>query len=138
MSATLIARQKVSEYEAWRKVYNHADTIRDRHGCTGMSVVVMVRFPTDDPGRALEWVRSHPDIPEEITLYGKTLGQIGHRFLLAEKELIVIDEWPNEESFHTFFSNAPRMQEFIAGAGLPSDPVISIHQAAEAPGTFWT
>jgi hypothetical protein len=39
MSATLIARQKVSEYEAWRKVYNDAATIRDRHGCTGESVL---------------------------------------------------------------------------------------------------
>jgi hypothetical protein len=44
MSATLIARQKVSEYEAWRKVYNDADTIRARHGCTGESVL---RSPKD-------------------------------------------------------------------------------------------
>lgn len=44
MSATLIARQKVSEYEAWRKVYNDAATIRDRHGCTGESVL---RSPKD-------------------------------------------------------------------------------------------
>jgi hypothetical protein len=44
MSATLIARQKVSEYEPWRKVYNEAATIRDRHGCTGESVL---RSPKD-------------------------------------------------------------------------------------------
>jgi hypothetical protein len=44
MSAKLIARQKVSEYEPWRKVYNDADTIRARHGCTGDSVL---RSPKD-------------------------------------------------------------------------------------------
>ena len=44
MSATLIARQDVSEYEAWRKVYIEAGTIRDRHGCTGESVL---RSPED-------------------------------------------------------------------------------------------
>jgi hypothetical protein len=44
MSATLIARQKVSEYKSWRKVYNEADTIRARHGCTGESVL---RSPKD-------------------------------------------------------------------------------------------
>jgi quinol monooxygenase YgiN len=44
MSATLIARQQVSEYEAWREVYNEADTIRARHGCTGASVL---RSPKD-------------------------------------------------------------------------------------------
>ena len=103
-----------------------------------MSVVVIARFPTDDPDRAVEWARAHSDIPEEITAHGKTLGQIGHRILLAEKELVVIDEWPNEESFHTFFSEAPRMREFLSGAGLSSDPVVSVHPAVEAPGSFWT
>jgi hypothetical protein len=103
-----------------------------------MSVVVIARLPTDDSGKALEWARDHSDIPEDITTYGKTLGQIGHRILFGEKELVVIDEWPNEESFQTFFSEAPRMQEFLSGAGLTSEPVISIHQAVDAPGTFWT
>jgi len=44
MSATLIARQQVSEYEAWRKGYSDAAAIRDRHGCTGESVL---RSPKD-------------------------------------------------------------------------------------------
>ena len=54
---------------------------------------------------------------QEITAHGKALGQIGHRILLGEKELVVIDEWPNEESCQTFFSGAPRMQEFLSGLG---------------------
>ncbi len=102
-----------------------------------MSVVVIARFPSDDPGKALEWARAHSDIPEEITAHGRSLGQIGHRIVLGEKELVVIDEWPNEESFQTFFSGAPRMQELLSGTGLSSDPVISILQAVDAPGTFW-
>lgn len=44
MSATLIARQNVSDYETWRKGYDAAATIRDRHGCTGESVL---RSPKD-------------------------------------------------------------------------------------------
>jgi hypothetical protein len=44
MSATLIARQKVSDYEPWRKLYNDAEPIRARHGCTGESVL---RSPKD-------------------------------------------------------------------------------------------
>jgi hypothetical protein len=44
MSATLIARQNVSEYEVWRKAYNDADPIRGRHGCTGEAVL---RSPKD-------------------------------------------------------------------------------------------
>jgi hypothetical protein len=44
MSATLIARQNVSDYETWRKGYDDAASIRDRHGCTGESVL---RSPQD-------------------------------------------------------------------------------------------
>ena len=44
MSATLIARQNVSDYETWRKGYDDAAAIRDRHGCTGESVL---RSPKD-------------------------------------------------------------------------------------------
>jgi hypothetical protein len=52
--------------------------------------------------------------------------------------LVVIDEWPDEESFQMFFSGAPWMQEFLSGAGLSSEPVISVLQAVDAPGTFWS
>jgi hypothetical protein len=52
--------------------------------------------------------------------------------------LVVIDEWPNEESFHTFFSEAPRMQDLLSGTGLTPDPVISMHHAVAAPRTLWT
>jgi hypothetical protein len=50
----------------------------------------------------------------------------------------VIDEWPSEESFNTFFSGAPRMDEFLSGAGLSVAPVVSVFPAVEAPGAFWT
>jgi hypothetical protein len=103
-----------------------------------MSVVVIVRFPSGAPGKAVEWARAHSDIPEEITAHAKTLGQIGHRILVGDKELVVIDEWPDEESFNTFFSGAPRMDEFLSGAGLSAGPVVSVLQAVDAPGTFWT
>ena len=103
-----------------------------------MSVVVIVRFPSDEPGKAVEWARAHADIPEEITAHAKTLGQIGHRILVGDKELVVIAAWPSAESFNTFFSAAPRMDEFLSGAGLSSGPVVSVLQAVHAPGTFWT
>jgi hypothetical protein len=42
------------------------------------------------------------------------------------------------KSFNTFFSAAPGMDEFFWGAGLSSGPVVSVLQAVDAPGTFWT
>jgi hypothetical protein len=38
MSATLAARHSVSDYAAWRKVYDEVDSIRARHGCTAQHV----------------------------------------------------------------------------------------------------
>jgi hypothetical protein len=103
-----------------------------------LSVVVIARFPTADPGKGVEWAKAHPEVPEEITAYAKTLGQIGHRILFGEDELVVIDEWPSEEIFQEFFSSAPRMGEFLSGAGLSAEPIVSVFQVAHVPGTFWT
>lgn len=38
MSATLTARHTVADYSAWRVVYDEAETIRARYGCTGQQV----------------------------------------------------------------------------------------------------
>jgi quinol monooxygenase YgiN len=43
--ATLIVKHAVEDYGAWRLVYNDAESIRARHGCTGQRVL---RSP-DDP-----------------------------------------------------------------------------------------
>ncbi len=54
--ATLIVRHKVSDYAAWRAVYDSLDDLRAQHGCTAQEVAlnpddrkdvfVLHRFPT--------------------------------------------------------------------------------------------
>jgi hypothetical protein len=44
MSATLTARQQVGDYATWRPVYDSADSIRAKHGCTAQNVL---RLPSD-------------------------------------------------------------------------------------------
>ena len=39
MSATLIVRHTVADYAAWRKVYDEAEVIRAKHGCTAQRVL---------------------------------------------------------------------------------------------------
>jgi hypothetical protein len=48
-------------------------------------------------------------VPEDITAYGKSLGQIGHRVFTDGKDLVVIDKWPDPDTFNTFFAGAARM-----------------------------
>ena len=101
-----------------------------------MSVIVIVRCVVTDLGKAQEWVDAHPDVPEEITAYGKSLGQIGHRIITDGKDLVVIDEWPDADAFNTFFAGAARMGEFLSGAGIVGEPEVQIFEALNVPGSF--
>ena len=44
MSATLAIRHHVSDYAAWRKVYDEVEPLRAQHGCTAQRVL---RLPDD-------------------------------------------------------------------------------------------
>ena len=44
MSATLAVRHTVSDYAAWRKVYDELEPLRVQHGCTAKRVM---RLPAD-------------------------------------------------------------------------------------------
>jgi hypothetical protein len=103
-----------------------------------VSVVVIARFSVSDIAGVAEWVKANAAIPEEITAYGKSMGQLGHRIVTDHKDLIVIDEWPDKETFNKFFETAPRMQEFLDGSGITGDPEILMLDSLDLPGTFWS
>ena len=44
MTATLIVRHPVTDYAAWRPVYEEVGALRDQHGCTSERVL---QLPTD-------------------------------------------------------------------------------------------
>ncbi len=101
-----------------------------------MSVVVIVRCSVSDVRKAATWARTHADVPEDITAYGKSLGQRGHMVVTDGKDLVVIDEWPDADTFSTFFAGAARMGEFLSGAGVLGEPEVTILEALDVPGTF--
>jgi hypothetical protein len=44
MSATLVVRHNVRDYDAWQKVYQELEPLRAQHGCTAKRVM---RLPDD-------------------------------------------------------------------------------------------
>lgn len=58
MTATLLVRHSVDDYEGWRKVYDDVEDLRQKYGCSGAEVLVapddrqdvfvIHRFPTLD------------------------------------------------------------------------------------------
>jgi hypothetical protein len=101
-----------------------------------VSVFVIARFTVADLGKTQEWAKANGNVAEDITAYGKSLGQIGHRMLTDGKDLVVIDEWPDADTFNKFFAGAPRMGEFLSGAGIVGEPEVTILDAVDVAGRF--
>ncbi len=83
-----------------------------------MSVLVTLRVSADP--RAVE--ETDPEVLNTVVERAKGLGLISHHFYGTDKEVLVVDEWPDEESFQTFFDSSPEIKEMMerAGAGQPT------------------
>ena len=101
-----------------------------------MSIFVIARFKVSDLDKALQWGKANGDIAEDITAYGKSLGQIGHRMLTDGRDMVVIDEWPDADTFNKFFAGAARMGEFLSGAGIVEEPELTMLDAVDIAGQF--
>lgn len=88
-----------------------------------MSVIVMLQFD-GDPAKLEEFSRSNPGKMEGIRSRAVDKGLIAHRFFGDDAgHIIVVDEWPDAESFQSFFGEAqdeigPMMQE----VGVTGEP----------------
>jgi heme-degrading monooxygenase HmoA len=98
-----------------------------------MSVIITLRLK-GDPKRFEEYAAANADRLRSIADHGKAAGVIGHRFYGAEgNQIMVIDEWPDADSFHRFFDSqadtiGPMMQE----AGFEGEPEITVWQKLES------
>ena len=61
----------------------------------------------------------------------KQYGLIRHRFYGDDSEVMVVDEWPDEESFHRFFQACPEIAGYMEAAGVTSEPVIKFWRPLE-------
>ena len=88
-----------------------------------MSVIMTLRVQGDP--KALERLASeNPDSIRAISDHAKEHGLIAHRFYGSDDgKIMVIDEWPDAESFQAFFAEQqgqiePMMRE-VGAAGEP-------------------
>ncbi len=88
-----------------------------------MSVLMTMRVK-GDPTK-LE--AAERDVVRGVVEKAKQHGLIAHHFFGTDDEVLVVDEWPDEASFRTFFDSAPEIQEIFGRAGVTTEPQI----------TFW-
>jgi hypothetical protein len=86
--------------------------------------VMMTLTVKGDPGKLEEHAGSDPDGMRSILESAKGHGLIAHRFYGSEGgEIMVVDEWPDEQSFEAFFSESgERIGAMMQAAGVTSEP----------------
>ena len=87
-----------------------------------MSVIMALRLK-GDPAKLEEYAKAHPEMAE-IKDDAVKRGVIAHRFFgsLDGSEVIVVDEWPDAESFQAFYSaNEQKIGEMMGAAGVSGE-----------------
>jgi hypothetical protein len=97
-----------------------------------MSVLVTL-YVRGDATKLEQLAADDPNRMRSISDSAKKHGVIAHRFYATDDgDIMVVDEWPDRESFNTFFEGAqaeigPLMQE----AGVTSEPAVRFWRKLE-------
>jgi heme-degrading monooxygenase HmoA len=101
-----------------------------------MSVIVILRIP-GNPGD-LEAYAAGPggEVMRRIAEAGKAAGAIRHTFAGSDNEVLVIDEWPDEQSFQAFFASQPEIADVMRGGGAQGPPETNFYRKLSTPDQF--
>jgi hypothetical protein len=89
--------------------------------------VIMTFRVAGDPDKLEQLAAEKGDVLRGISERAKEHGIIAHRFYGSEGQIMVVDEWPDPESFHRFFESE---QETIG-------PLMEQVATGEPDVTFW-
>jgi hypothetical protein len=95
--------------------------------------VMMTMVMSGDPNKLEEHASSDADAMQEILASAKEHGLIAHRFYGTDSgEIMVVDEWPDSQSFESFFEeNQERIGPMMQAAGVTSEPQPKIWRKLE-------
>ena len=89
--------------------------------------VIMTLVVSGDPAKLEQLAQANPDAIRGISARAQERGAIAHRFYGSDGQIMVVDEWPDPESFHAFFEAE---QETIG-------PMMAQVATGEPEITFW-
>jgi hypothetical protein len=98
-----------------------------------MSVIVTLSMK-GDPAKLEQHAGSNPDSMQAILQSAKERGVIAHRFYGSDDgEILVVDEWPDEQSFQSFFEeNSGSIGPMMQAAGVTSEPQVRFWRKLES------
>ena len=96
-----------------------------------MSVIVTV-WIQGDPEKLEQYAAEHQDELQAISKRGQEAGAIAHRFYGSDGQIMVIDEWPDAESFQRFFGSIQDdIVPLMEAAGVQSEPAVNVWRKLE-------
>jgi hypothetical protein len=82
-----------------------------------------------DPKLVEEYASANAEAMQSITDSAKSHGLIAHRFYGTDGQVLVIDEWPDGDSFNAFFQeNGDRIGPIMQAAGAQGPPDVNVWQ----------
>jgi quinol monooxygenase YgiN len=100
-----------------------------------MSVIVMMRMH-GDPERIEAWSQANKQVALGIAEDSKRAGCIHHLFAAEGDEVVGINEWPDEQAFHTFFDSQPDIPKVMEAVGVQGEPEITVLRKMDTPDQF--
>ncbi len=97
-----------------------------------MSVFMILRVK-GDPSTLERYANEHADTMRGILEDAMTQGLRHHAFTAGDGEVVVIDEWPDEDSFRRFFDSQKEIPQMLKDVGAQGAPDISFHRRLETP-----
>ena len=85
--------------------------------------VIMTMWIQGDPGELERLAGENPDAIRSISKRAEGHGLIAHRFYGREGQIMVVDEWPDAQSFQRFFEEmADRIGPMFEAVGVTEEP----------------
>ena len=100
-----------------------------------MSVIVTLNFE-GDPAQMEAQAAAEPDRIRAIVDQAKEHGLIAHRFYGSDGRILVVDEWPDEQSFQAFFAGQPEIADVLRDGGAQGPPETSVYRKLSTPDQF--
>jgi hypothetical protein len=101
-----------------------------------MGVIVITHFP----GKSTDFERvakEMEDLLVGVSAQGRAAGAVHHCFAEnTDGSVLVIDEWPDEESFHKFFDNQADIGKLAAAVGVTGPPSATSYRIIDTPDRF--
>jgi quinol monooxygenase YgiN len=97
-----------------------------------MSTIVTIWFQ-GDPDQLERYADEHTERIKSVSERAKGYGVIAHRFYGSEDgQIMVVDEWPDAESFQAFFeAERDQIQAVMDAAGVTSEPEVTFWRKLE-------